>query len=506
MAKQRGSYNNYNNQAIQEQLDAQYGKLPPQAPEIEKAVMGALMLEMDAYAKVASILSVETFYLGEHRVIYKVIQELQNENKPVDLKIVTQALVDRELLDMAGGVLYLSDLVARVASAAHIEAHARILAQKFIQREFIRVSSEIQTEAYKDTKDLQDLINFAESGLYGVTETKTSQDASHLQPIVTEAFENILANSKKGDGITGVTTGFASLDKVTLGWQKTDLVILAGRPGTGKTAFILSMAKNMAMRSNVPIVIFSLEMAAIQLVNRLIVSETRIGADKIKTGKLNEKEWIHLKNGVERLGKAPIYIDDTPALSIFDMRSKLRRMKTQYDIQCVFVDYLQLMTVGGDLRFNREQEVSTISRTLKAIAKEIDVPIIALSQLSRGVENREGKRPQLSDLRESGAIEQDADMVGFVHRPSAMGIQGASEEEQREGYSEFIIAKFRNGRPTEVKFIYEGDYMTFVPIDEVSAGSYERHIEAKTPDQGTSEEFGDEDQDIMDEMPTSTLF
>lgn len=467
-----GQTNNYRkgNQAklTLEELNAQYGKIPPQATEVEEAVLGALMLEKSTYILVADILKQESFYKEAHQKIFKVIQDLVANEKPVDLLMVTQELKNRQELDEVGGPVYITQLTSRVASAAHIEFHARIIAQKYIQRELIRISSEIQVKSYDDSMELDDLIDYAESSLFKVTEGNISKESQPIKPLLREAIERIEANSKKPDGLSGISSGFSKLDKMTSGWQDTDLIIIAARPAMGKTAFVLSMARNMAVAKKVPVAIFSLEMSSVQLVNRLIASETELGSEKIKSGKLEDWEWELFNRRIKNLENAPLYIDDTPALSIFEFRAKCRRLKMQYDIGIAIVDYLQLMTAGSDLKGNREQEVSMISRNLKAIAKEVGIPIIALSQLNRSVESREGRRPQLSDLRESGAIEQDADMVMFIHRPEYYGITQDADGNSLIGMAELIVAKHRNGSVGDVQLAFKSQLARFSDVEEVS--------------------------------------
>ena len=451
-----------------EELNAQYGKIPPQAVEVEEAVLGALMLEKSTYILIADILRTESFYKETHQKIFKVIQDLVANEKPVDLLMVTQELKNRQELDEVGGPVYITQLTSRVASAAHIEFHARIIAQKYIQRELIRISSEIQVKSYDDSMELDDLIDYAESSLFKVTEGNISKESQPIKPLLREAIERIEANSKKPDGLSGIASGFTKLDKMTSGWQDTDLMIIAARPAMGKTAFVLSMARNMAVVKKVPVAFFSLEMSSVQLVNRLIASETELGSEKIKSGRLEEWEWELFNRRLKNLENAPLYIDDTPALSIFEFRAKCRRLKMQYDIGIVIVDYLQLMTAGSDLKGNREQEVSMISRNLKAIAKEVGIPIIALSQLNRSVESREGRRPQLSDLRESGAIEQDADMVMFIHRPEYYGITQDADGNSLIGIAELIIAKHRNGSVGDIQLAFKSHLARFSNVEDVS--------------------------------------
>lgn len=450
-----------------EQINAQYGKLPPQALDVEEAVLGALMLERDAYVTVADIIDTDSFYKDEHRKIFEAIKFLSTHERPVDLLMVTRELKNRNQLDEVGGPLYITQLTSRVASAAHIEFHARIIAQKFIQRELIRVSSEIQTKAYDANMDVDDLIDFSETALFKVAEGNIKKETLPIKPILKEAARQIEEASRREDGLSGIPSGFTALDRITSGWQKTDLIIIAARPAMGKTAFVLSMARNMAVEHRKPVAVFSLEMSSVQLVNRLIAAETELGSDKIKNGRLAEWEWEHFNRKLNVLEEAPMFIDDTPALSVFELRAKCRRLKIQHDIGVVIVDYLQLMTAGTDGRGNREQEVSLISRSLKAIAKELDIPILALSQLNRSVESREGKRPQLSDLRESGAIEQDADLVLFIHRPEYYGITEDENGNSLLGVAEIIVAKHRNGSVGDVQLAFKKQQVKFCDLESV---------------------------------------
>ncbi|MCF8360262.1 MAG: replicative DNA helicase [Prolixibacteraceae bacterium] len=449
-----------------EQINAQYGKIPPQAPEVEEAVLGALMLERDAFIGVADVLTEDCFYKEEHREIFSVIKDLSLEDKPVDLLIVTQELKNRGLLEKVGGPLYITRLTSQVASAAHLEFHARIIAQKYIQRELILSCSEIQANAYDDTKDVDELINEAESSIFKISEGNIKKETQPIKPILKEAVQLIEEAKNRKDGLSGIPSGFSKIDRITSGWQKTDLIIVAARPAMGKTAFVLSMMRNMAVDYKKPVAMFSLEMSSIQLVNRIIASESELGSDKIKKGEIYGDDMQKLNNAIAVLDEAPIFIDDTPALSIFELRAKCRRLKMQHDIGIVLVDYLQLMTAGTDNRGSREQEVSSISRSLKAIAKELDVPIIALSQLNRSVESREGRRPQLSDLRESGAIEQDADMVIFIHRPEYYGITEDENNNSLRNVAEIIISKHRNGAVGDVRLSFRKELAKFVDMDE----------------------------------------
>lgn len=442
------------------------GKLPPQAVELEEAVLGALMLEKDALTAVVDILTQKSFYKEAHGRIFNAIQNLFQRSEPIDILTVTQELKRTGELEIVGGAYYISQLTNRVASAANVEFHARIISQKYIQRELIQISSETIREAYEDTADVFDLLDKAERNLFSVVEGNIRKNYDKMSSLINQAMEQIETARNQKTGVTGVPSGFTDLDRMTSGWQNSDLVILAARPTMGKTAFVLSLARNAAVEFSRPIALFSLEMASVQLVQRLIASESELSAEKLKKGQLEDHEYQQLHVKIGKLSEAPIFIDDTPALSIFEMRAKCRRLKAQHDIQLIVVDYLQLMTTGGDNRGNREQEISTISRSLKSIAKELNVPIIALSQLSRAVETRGGdKRPQLSDLRESGAIEQDADMVLFIHRPEYYGFTQDSDGNSTQGVAEIIIAKHRNGAVGSVNLRFVNQLAKFTDLD-----------------------------------------
>ena len=449
------------------------GKVPPQALEIEEAVIGALMVEKDAVVNVLDVLKPESFYKENHQKIFSAILELSTRLEPIDLYTVTEELRKKEELDEVGGAVYLAQLTSRVGSAAHVEYHSKIIAQKYIQRELIRVSSDIQTRAFDDTIDVDDLLDYSEMELFKVAEGNIKRETAPISTLVNEALKNLEEAGKREDGLSGVPCGFSELDRMTSGWQPSDLVIVAARPSMGKTAFVLSMARNMAVEHDVPVAFFSLEMSSLQLVNRLIVSESGIPHEKIRNGKLTPQEWTQLTVKIGDLQNSKILIDDTPALSIFELRAKCRRLKAQYDVGIIIIDYLQLMTGPTDTRGNREQEVSTISRSLKAIAKELNIPIIALSQLNRSVETRGGnKRPQLSDLRESGAIEQDADMVMFIHRPEYYGFNEDEEGNSLIGLAEIIVAKHRNGAVGDIRLRFRKEQAKFTDIDDMEFTPY----------------------------------
>lgn len=452
-------------------IGAELGKLPPQAIDIEEAVLGAIMVEKDAIIVASEILKPECFYKEHHQIIFKAIQDLSTRLEPIDLYTVTEELRKQGVLDEIGGAAYIAQLSSKVGSAAHLEYHSKIIAQKYIQRELIRVATEIEKRSFEEDVDVEELLDFSEMELFKVAEGNIKSDTQPISNIVVKAFKQIEEASKRQDGLSGVPSGFIMLDRLTSGWQKSDLIIVAARPSMGKTAFVLTMARNMAVEYDVPVAFFSLEMSNIQLVNRLLVAEAQIPSEKIRNGKLTQDEWTQLTVKTKQLADAKIFIDDTPALSIFELRAKCRRLKAQHNIGVVIIDYLQLMTGPAETKGNREQEVSTISRSLKAIAKELDIPIIALSQLNRSVETRGGnKRPQLSDLRESGAIEQDADVVVFIHRPEYYGFTVDDNNNSTLGIAEIIVAKHRNGAVDDVKLRFHKEMAKFEDLLDDDAG------------------------------------
>lgn len=461
-----------------------FGHVQPQALDFEEAVLGALMVESEAYSLVCEILRPESFYDHRHQLIYKAIATLNYEEKPVDIMTVTEQLRKTGELEDAGGPFYITQLSGKVASSAHIEYHARIIAQKYLARELITFSSKIQTRAFDETQDVEDLMQDAEGDLFKISQQNLKKDYTQINPVINEAYTMLQNAAKHGDGLTGLSSGFTKLDAMTSGWQKSDLIILAARPAMGKTAFALSMAKNMAVdgvpdidadgnpiRRQVHVAFFSLEMSNVQLVNRLISNVCSIPGNKIKNGQLESYEWKQLDTQIKRLFDAPLYVDDTPSLSIFELRTKARRLVREHGVEVIMVDYLQLMNASGISVGSRQEEVSTISRSLKGLAKELNIPIIALSQLNRGVENREGiegKRPQLSDLRESGAIEQDADIVAFIHRPEYYKIYENENHQDMHGMAEIILAKHRNGAVGTVTLRFRGEFVRFQNPEEDS--------------------------------------
>lgn len=451
-----------------------FGKLPPQARDLEEAVLGALMIDKQAIGEVVDILKPDSFYDDRNRLVYQAILDLFERSEPIDILTVTEQLKKNGELETIGGPYYLTGLTNRVASSANSEFHARIVLEKFIQRELIRVSSQIIQDAYEDTTDVFELLDKAEKSMFEITNNNLRRGMQDMNQLVAKAL-NEISEVRESKGLLGIPSGFVDLDRLTSGWQPTDLVIIAARPAMGKTAFVLNMARNAAVDHDVPVAVFSLEMGATQLAKRLITAETEIDADKIKNGRLEGYEWAELNKKVEKLSQSKLFIIDTPAINIFELRAQCRRLKSAHDIKMIFIDYLQLMSGTGDNKGGtREQEISNISRSLKSIAKELDIPVIALSQLSRAVETRGGdKRPQLSDLRESGAIEQDADMVLFLYRPEYYGFLQDEEGNSTQGIGEIIISKHRNGATGSVNLKFISKFAKFTDVDSfASADQY----------------------------------
>jgi replicative DNA helicase len=447
-------------------LSQEIGRIPPQAVDLEQVVLGAMMLEKTAVNDTIDILSENSFYDPKHQYIYKAIRTLFAATSPVDLVTVTDRLSKSGKLSAAGGAGYISQLTNRVGSTANVQYHARIIAEKFIKRELIRVSNEIIKDAFDDTVDVFELLNGAERNLFQIGDGNMSKQVDVMSNVVRNAIEEIEVARKNADGISGIPSGFVEIDQVTAGWQRSDMIVIAARPGMGKTAFVLSAARNTALQG-FGVAIFSLEMSSVQLVKRLIAGESRINSEKLRKGDLADHEFQQLHSRIQKLAAAPLYIDDTAAISIFDFRAKCRRLKAQYDIQLVIIDYLQLMSAkDGKNSGNREQEISMISRSIKEIAKELNIPIIALSQLSRSVEQRSDKKPILSDLRESGAIEQDADIVSFLYRPSYYKILKYDDGTSTQGIGEFLIEKHRNGKTAAVRLRFEDEFARFSNLNE----------------------------------------
>lgn len=450
-------------------VDNTYGHLQPQALDVEKAVLGALLIDKDAYSVVCEILYPESFYEPRNQKVYAAIRTLSMAEQPVDILTVAEQLAKQGDLEDVGGPVYITDLSSKVASSANVEHHARIIAQKFLARQLISFASGIETKAFDDTTDIDDLMQEAEGSLFELSQRNMKKDYTQIDPVIDNAIKVIQKAAANKDGLTGVPTGYHKLDDITSGWQASDLVIIAGRPAMGKTSFALSMAKNIAADYKVPMAFFSLEMSNTQLVNRLISNCCEIQGSKILNGQLKPDEWDRLDKRVNNLLGAPLYVDDTPGLSVFELRTKARRLVREHGVKIIMIDYLQLMNANGMRFSSRQEEVSTISRSLKGLAKELDIPILALSQLNRGVESREGlegKRPQLSDLRESGAIEQDADMVLFVHRPEYYHIYQDDNGRDLHGMAQIIIAKHRKGATGDVLLTFRGEFTRFENPDE----------------------------------------
>lgn len=442
------------------------GRIMPQDKEVEEAVLGALMLEKDAYTTVCDILKPECFYEPRNQRIYEAIQSLGASQKPIDMLTVVEQLRLNGTLAEVGGPVVISELTSRVASGAHVEFHARIVAQKYLARELISFAAGIEGKAFDESNDVDDLLQEAEGRLFEISQRNVKKDVTQVDPVISDAIKQIQAAANRESGLSGLESGYHDLDNLTSGWQNSDLIIIAARPAMGKTAFVLSMAKNMAVNYNIPVAIFSLEMSNLQLINRLISNVCEIESSLIKSGKLSRLQWDQLMTRIKHLYGAPLFIDDTPSLSIFELRTKARRLVREHNVKFIIIDYLQLMNASGMHFGSREQEVSMISRSLKQLAKELNIPIIALSQLNRSVESRgtgnEGKRPQLSDLRESGAIEQDADLVCFIHRPEYyLHSDVDSEGRDIRGLAEFQIAKHRSGKVADVDLRFRSKFARF---------------------------------------------
>lgn len=449
------------------------GRIAPRDRELEEAVLGAMMLEKDAYITVSDILKPDSFYEPQHRLIYEAIQTLGASQRPIDMLTVTEQLRLNGTLDEAGGAIYVTELTGRVSSAAHVEFHARIIAQKYLARELISFASSIEGKAFDESNDVDDLLQEAEGRLFEISQRNVKKDVTQIDPVISMALEQIQNAANRASGFSGLESGYHALDKLTGGWQNSDLIIIAARPAMGKTAFVLSMAKNMAVNYSTPVAVFSLEMSNIQLVNRLISNVCEINGDKIKSGQLTNLEWDRLMARIKHLNGAPLFIDDTPSLSIFELRTKARRLVREHHVGFIIIDYLQLMNASGMKFGSREQEVSMISRSLKQLAKELNIPIVALSQLNRSVESRaDGKRPQLSDLRESGAIEQDADIVCFIHRPEYYTRSDTDADgNDIRGLAEFIVAKHRSGSTDDIKMRFRHDFARFENWDDNGSDS-----------------------------------
>lgn len=475
------------------ELSISDGKMPPNAVDFEKLVIGTFLIDKKGLDYSIDLLTAEVFYDPRHQEIFRAILKLYEGNHPVDLMTVIQELKKTEKLSFAGGDHYIIDLTMGVSSSAHIEYHVRVILEKYILRSLINVSANVIDSSYKESTDVFELLDKAEQSFFEITNGTIKKGFDSANTLVKQAIETIKSLKDK-EGISGVPSGFRDIDKETGGWQNSDLIIIAARPAMGKTAFLLSMARNIAVQHQIPLALFSLEMASVQLITRMIASETGISSEKLRKGQMSDEEWQRLFSNVSALENAPLYIDETPSLSVFDFRAKCRRLVMQHGVKIIMVDYLQLMTANsGKGGGNREQEIATISRSLKAIAKELNVPVIALSQLSRSVETRPGKRPQLSDLRESGAIEQDADIVSFIFRPEYYKITTWDNDEDgaetsTENQAELIIAKHRNGATADVRMSFFKNIAKFADLDLYGNG-YEMPNFAQTDAPGGFEKI-----------------
>jgi len=442
------------------------GKIPPQAIELEEAVLGAMMLDRDALANVIDLVKPDMFYKEAHQHIFQAIHDLFHDSSPVDILTVTQQLKKNGELQNAGGAHYVTTLTNRITSSSNIEVHARLVIEQFLKREVIRVAQNILQEGFEDTSDVFSLLESAEQQLFDVSQNNIKKNYKSIKDLLGEAIKQI--EGARDQQFQGVPSGYSRMDAITGGWQNADFILLAARPAMGKTAFAISVARNAAVDFGKPIAIFSLEMTAVQLTSRLISMEAEFSSEKLRKGDLTSEDFINMNHKISKLAEAPIFIDDTPALSVFDFRAKARRLKSQHGVGLIVIDYLQLMTMGAGKKGNREQEVSMISQNLKAIAKELNIPIIALSQLSRAVETRDrgSKKPQLSDLRESGSLEQDADLVMFLYRPEYYGITVDDDGNSTEGIAEVIIAKHRNGRVGTEQLMFIPHFTKFIQPSE----------------------------------------
>ena len=455
-------------------ISLEIGKLPPQAVELEEAVLGGIMLESDAFIEICDILKPESFYKEQHQVIYKAVKKLFSKNSPIDMLTVIEQLTADKELEIIGGPVYITELTSRVASASHIEYHARIVQQKYLQRELIRISTDVQNKAFDESIDVNDLIDFNENELFNIQQGNISKEPISIGDIGKDELVLLEEKSKLEQDFSGIPTGLTSLDRLLNGLNKNKLIIIAARPAMGKTTLITSIAKNQAVDFNLNVAIFSLEMGRDELWYKMISDETEITTAKIISGNLTPDEWSAVEIAQGKLESANLYIDDTPGISLMEIRAKSRRLMMKKGLDVIYIDYLQLMQGNREKNGNREQEISSISRGLKIMAKELEVPVVCLSQLNRTVESRADKKPQLSDLRESGAIEQDADIVCFIHRPEYYGFTKYESGESTINKVDIITAKHRGGkigdssldRTPNFSKIYDPE--NIVPIDDIS--------------------------------------
>jgi replicative DNA helicase len=433
------------------------GKVPPQNLEAEQAVLGSILLKAETFGTVLEILKPQDFYKDSHKIIFEVMVDLFEKNDPQDVLTVSNLLRDKNKLDSVGGSTYLAALTSIIPVTANISSYAKIIREKSILRRLIEVNSDIAARCYEEQNDIDILVDEAEQAIFDIAGKQGGQGFTSIKSIVPEAFATVEQLYKRKELITGVPTGYIEIDKMTAGLQSSDLIIIAARPSMGKTSLAMNIAQHASLIEKTGVAVFSLEMSKEQLVMRLLSSVGRIDSQRIRTGKLLNEDWPKLTRAVGMLSEAPIYLDDTPALSVLEMRAKVRRLAAQHDIGLIIVDYLQLMQGRGRIE-NRTQEISEISRSLKALAKEHNVPVLALSQLNRGLESRSDKRPMMSDLRESGAIEQDADVICFIYRDE---VYNKSEENPDIGLAEVIIGKQRNGPTGSVKLTFIKEFTMF---------------------------------------------
>ncbi|WP_105617367.1 replicative DNA helicase [Vallitalea okinawensis] len=433
-------------------------RIPPHSVEAEQSVLGSMLIDRDAIASASEVLSGDDFYRPDHKIIYDAMIELYQKNSPVDLVTLKTRIEEKGVLDQIGGINYLSDLAASVPTSVHIKQYVKIVEDKAMLRRLIKASDNIAALSYGGQEDLDVIMSQAEEDIFNISQGRRSEDFSHIHEILLKSFDKIEASARNSDSVTGIATGFYDLDYKTAGLQPSDMVLIAARPSMGKTAFALNVAQFAALKGNVPTAIFSLEMSKEQLVNRMLCSEAMVDAQKLRTGGLEDEDWIRIARAMGPLSEAPIYIDDTPGINIMDMRAKCRKLKMEKGLGLILIDYLQLMTGAGKIE-SRQQEISEISRSLKALAREVSAPVVALSQLSRACESRADHRPMLSDLRESGAIEQDADVVMFLYRDEYY-----NPDTEAKNQGELIIAKQRNGPTGTIHLAWLGQYTKFANL------------------------------------------
>ncbi len=444
-----------------------YDRVPPQNLEAEQAVLGAVLLQSEALISVMERIDTEDFYDKSHQLIYEAMVNLGEENQPIDLITLTSLLQDRGQLEDIGGVSYLAKLANAVPTAANVDYYAQIIEEKSMLRRLIRTATQIVSEGYTGGEDVGSMLGDAERKILEISNRRSGSGFIAIRDVLMEVFERVETLSENSGNTTGIPTGFIDLDKMTAGFQRSDLIIVAARPSVGKTAFALNIAQNVAVRAKETVAIFSLEMSAAQLVQRMICAEANLDASVMRTGEFKEEDWMKLTMGIASLSESDIYIDDTPGITVSEIRAKCRRLKKEKGLGMIVIDYLQLISGRGKAGENRQQEVSEISRTLKQIARELHVPVIALSQLSRGVEQRQDKRPMMSDLRESGSIEQDADIVSFLYRDDYY-----NQDTEKKNIIEIIIAKQRNGPVGTVELVFLKNFNKFVNYERVQSDMF----------------------------------